>query len=85
MLRICRERAAAGDAVVVVLQDVGLAAAYADRAVVMDGGRTAVAGPPAEVFTGELLGTVPAAGGGVPAPADRGAARRTDKGRLTRL
>ncbi|MFD4692623.1 heme ABC transporter ATP-binding protein [Streptomyces sp. NPDC058463] len=58
VLRICRERAAAGDAVVVVLHDLGLAAAYADRAVVMDGGRIAVAGPPAEVFTGALLGTV---------------------------
>ncbi|WP_442810962.1 ATP-binding cassette domain-containing protein [Streptomyces sp. NBC_01217] len=58
VLRICRERAGAGDAVVVVLHDLGLAAAYADRAVVLHGGRIAVAGPPAEVFTGELLGEV---------------------------
>ncbi|MET7364387.1 heme ABC transporter ATP-binding protein [Streptomyces sp. NPDC005566] len=58
VLRICRERAAAGDAVVVVLHDLGLAAAYADRAVVLDGGRIAVAGPPIEVFTGALLGEV---------------------------
>ncbi|MFJ3188308.1 heme ABC transporter ATP-binding protein [Streptomyces halstedii] len=58
VLRICRERAAAGDAVVVVLHDLGLAAAYADRAVVLRDGRVAVDGPPAEVFTGELLGEV---------------------------
>ncbi|MET8329488.1 heme ABC transporter ATP-binding protein [Streptomyces sp. NPDC005181] len=58
VLRICRERAAAGDAVVVVLHDLGLAAAYADRAAVLHRGRIAVAGPPAEVFTGELLGEV---------------------------
>lgn len=58
VLRICRERAAAGDAVVVVLHDLGLAAAYADRAVVLHGGRVAVAGAPAEVFTGALLGEV---------------------------
>lgn len=84
MLRICRERAAAGDAVVVVLHDPGLAAAYADRAAGLHGGRIAVAGPPAEVFAGELLGEVHrAAGRGVPASADRGAARRADKRRLT--
>ncbi|MER5550817.1 heme ABC transporter ATP-binding protein [Streptomyces sp. NPDC002793] len=58
VLRICRERAAAGDAVVVVLHDLGLAAAYADRAVVLHDGRVAAAGPPAEVFTEALLGEV---------------------------
>ncbi|MCX0243564.1 heme ABC transporter ATP-binding protein [Streptomyces drozdowiczii] len=58
VLRICRERAAAGDAVVVVLHDLGLAAAYADRAAVLHEGRIAVAGPPGEVFSGELLGRV---------------------------
>ncbi|MEU9359405.1 heme ABC transporter ATP-binding protein [Streptomyces sp. NPDC048301] len=58
VLRICRERAAAGDAVVVVLHDLGLAAAYADRAVVLRSGRVAAAGPPSEVFTDGLLGEV---------------------------
>ncbi|MEE1807878.1 heme ABC transporter ATP-binding protein [Streptomyces sp. BE133] len=58
VLRICRERAASGDAVVVVLHDLGLATAYADRAAVLHDGRIAVAGPPTEVFTGELLGEV---------------------------
>ncbi|MEW2165062.1 heme ABC transporter ATP-binding protein [Streptomyces sp. NPDC007084] len=55
VLRVCRERAAAGDAVVVVLHDLGLAAAYADRAAVLCAGRVAAHGPPAEVFTDGLL------------------------------
>lgn len=58
VLRICRERAAAGDAVVVVLHDLGLAAAYADRVAVLHEGRIAVVGPPGEIFDGELLGEV---------------------------
>ncbi len=57
VLRICRERAAAGDAVV-VLHDPGLAAAYADRAAVPHGCRIAACGPPAEVFGEELLSRV---------------------------
>ncbi|GAA2476367.1 heme ABC transporter ATP-binding protein [Streptomyces murinus] len=58
VLRLCRERARAGDAVVVVLHDLALAAAYAHRAVVLRGGRVAAAGPPAEVFTEPLLSEV---------------------------
>lgn len=58
VLRRCRERAAAGDAVVVVLHDLGLAAAYADRAAVLVGGAVAAEGAPADVFTGELLSEV---------------------------
>lgn len=55
VLRVCRERAHAGDAVVVVLHDLGLAAAYAHRVAILCAGRVAAHGRPAEVFTGELL------------------------------
>lgn len=58
VLRICRARAAAGDAVVVVLHDLGLAAAHADRAAVLHEGRVVAYGPPAEVFGDELLSRV---------------------------
>ncbi|MFE3470274.1 heme ABC transporter ATP-binding protein [Streptomyces bacillaris] len=58
VLRICRERAAVGDAVVVVLHDLGLAAAYADRVAVLHQGRIAEVGPPGEIFSDELLGEV---------------------------
>ncbi|MER7176325.1 heme ABC transporter ATP-binding protein [Streptomyces mesophilus] len=58
VLRVCRERAAAGDAVVVVLHDLGLAAAYADRVAVLHDGTIAAEGAPAEVFDGELLSRV---------------------------
>lgn len=55
MLRVCRERARAGDAVVVVLHDLGLAAAYAHRVAVLHAGRVAAEGAPAEVFSDRLL------------------------------
>ncbi|MBT3150853.1 heme ABC transporter ATP-binding protein [Streptomyces sp. CHD11] len=58
VLRLCRQRALAGDAVVVVLHDLGLAAAYAHRVAVLRAGRVAAGGPPEEVFTGELLSQV---------------------------
>ncbi|MGW3628801.1 heme ABC transporter ATP-binding protein [Streptomyces sp. NPDC005122] len=58
VLRVCRARARAGDAVVVVLHDLGLAAAYAHRVAVLSAGRVAAGGPPAAVFTGELLSEV---------------------------
>ncbi|WP_306329072.1 heme ABC transporter ATP-binding protein [Streptomyces venezuelae] len=58
VLAVCRERAAAGDAVVVVLHDLGLAAAHADRVAVLHDGGIAVAGPPSEVLGAELLSRV---------------------------
>jgi iron complex transport system ATP-binding protein len=58
VLRLCRERAHAGDAVVVVLHDLGLAAAYAHRVAVLRAGRVAADGPPEEVFTQRLLSEV---------------------------
>nr|WP_228473544.1 heme ABC transporter ATP-binding protein [Streptomyces calidiresistens] len=58
VLRLCRQRAAAGEAVVVVLHDLALAAAYADRVVVLHEGRIVADGPPGEVLTGKLIGEV---------------------------
>ncbi|GAA2281330.1 heme ABC transporter ATP-binding protein [Streptomyces atrovirens] len=58
VLRLCRARARAGDAVVVVLHDLGLAAAHAHRVAVLRAGRVAADGPPAEVFTERLLSEV---------------------------
>ncbi|WP_431033071.1 heme ABC transporter ATP-binding protein [Streptomyces sp. P6-2-1] len=55
VLRVCRERAAAGDAVVVVLHDLGLAAAYAHRVAVLHDGRVTADGAPAEVLSADLL------------------------------
>lgn len=45
-------------AVVVVLHDLGLAAAHADRIAVLDGGRLRCVGPPSEVMTEQLLSDV---------------------------
>lgn len=55
VLHLARERAAAGAAVVVVLHDLGIAAAYADSVAVLRAGRLAASGPPREVLTTELL------------------------------
>ncbi|MGW4531765.1 heme ABC transporter ATP-binding protein [Nocardia sp. NPDC004340] len=55
VLRLARERATAGAAVVVVLHDLGVAAAYADRVAVLDAGHIAADGPPREILTAELL------------------------------
>ncbi|NGO70460.1 heme ABC transporter ATP-binding protein [Streptomyces boncukensis] len=55
VLRLCRDRAASGAGVAVVLHDLGLAAAYADRVAVLHEGRVAACGPPAEVLEAELL------------------------------
>lgn len=58
VMTIARARAANGAAVVVVLHDLGLAAAYADRICILEDGRAAADGTPAEVFTEELLSRV---------------------------
>jgi iron complex transport system ATP-binding protein len=58
VLGIARERALAGDAVVVVLHDLGLAAAWSDRVVVVSDGGVVADGPPIDVMTDELLSEV---------------------------
>ncbi|WP_306361857.1 heme ABC transporter ATP-binding protein [Nocardia sp. CC227C] len=55
ILALARDRAAAGAAVVVVVHDLGVAAAYADRVAVLDAGRIAADGPPRAVLTTDLL------------------------------
>ena len=55
LLAVAREAAAAGAGVVVVLHDLSVAAAYADRVCVLSHGRVRADGPPAEVLTAELL------------------------------
>lgn len=58
VLARARTEAAAGRAVVVVLHDLSLAAAYADRVVLLDDGRVAAEGTPSEVLTAPLLSEV---------------------------
>ncbi|MDG4764036.1 heme ABC transporter ATP-binding protein [Solwaraspora sp. WMMD406] len=58
VLRIARQRAAAGDAVVVVLHDLSLAGAYADRIALLSAGRLRAVGTPADVLTPTLLSEV---------------------------
>jgi iron complex transport system ATP-binding protein len=50
-----RARAIAGGAAVVVLHDLGLAAAYADQVALLDNGRIAAVGTPRAVFDAALL------------------------------
>lgn len=58
VLASVRHRARSGGAVVVVLHDLTLAAAWADRVVLLAQGRTAAAGAPGEVLTGPVLSEV---------------------------
>ncbi|WP_265521882.1 heme ABC transporter ATP-binding protein [Oerskovia flava] len=58
VLAQARLRARAGDAVVVVLHDLSLAAAHADRVAVLDGGGLAAVGPPTQVLEPDLLSRV---------------------------
>ncbi|MFD4636398.1 heme ABC transporter ATP-binding protein [Lentzea sp. NPDC058436] len=58
VLSLARRRARDGGAVLVVLHDLTLAAAHADRVAVLDGGALVAAGPPQDVCTAELLSDV---------------------------
>lgn len=58
VMAVARDRAAKGDAVVVVLHDLALAAAYADRVALLDKGALVAVGPPREVLRAGLLSTV---------------------------
>jgi iron complex transport system ATP-binding protein len=58
VMGIARERAGAGDAVLVVLHDLGLAGAYADRITLLGAGRVRAAGRPARVLTAGVLSEV---------------------------
>jgi iron complex transport system ATP-binding protein len=54
----CRAKADEGRAVLMVLHDLNVAAAYADRIAVMKDGRLAACGPPREVIRSGLIGEV---------------------------
>jgi iron complex transport system ATP-binding protein len=58
VMGVARERARRGTAVVVVAHDLVLAAAWADRIVVLERGRLVADGPPRDVLTEELLSRV---------------------------
>lgn len=58
VLRIARDLAARGRAVIVVLHDLSLAAAYADDVALVEKGRLVALGSPAEVFTEERVTAV---------------------------
>jgi len=58
VMGVARERARRGTAVVVVAHDLALAAAWADRIVVLERGRLVADGPPRDVLTEELLSLV---------------------------
>lgn len=57
-LGLLRSLADEGLGVLAVLHDLTLAARYADRVVVLDGGRVAASGTPTETLTGPLIGRV---------------------------
>lgn len=58
VMGVARARAGQGAAVVVVAHDLQLAAAWADRVVMLERGRVAADGPPHEVLTERLLSRV---------------------------
>ncbi len=83
VLAVARARAASGVAVVVVLHDLSLAAAHADRLVLLDRGRVRASGPTPDVLRADLLGEVYGCAIDVLAHPDHGApivvARRTTR------
>lgn len=58
VIAVARERARAGATVMVIVHDLSLAAAYADRIVLLERGRVRAVGSPAEVLRAELLSEV---------------------------
>lgn len=58
VLRIARDLARAGRAVVVVVHDLSLAGAVADRVVLLSSGRLVAAGAPSSVLTAETIAAV---------------------------
>ncbi len=58
VFEVARERVAAGDGVVVVVHDLGLAAAHADRVALVAGGRLLAVGPPSDVMSPGALSAV---------------------------
>jgi iron complex transport system ATP-binding protein len=58
VLRLARELADDGRAVVVVLHDINLAARWADRLMILSAGRVAACGPPADTVTAGTLSDV---------------------------
>ena len=57
-LRVSRELAAEGAAVLTVLHDLDVAAAYSDRMVLLRGGEVVASGAPEQVCSAELLSEV---------------------------
>jgi iron complex transport system ATP-binding protein len=57
-MAVARAMRAAGATVVAVLHDINLAAAYADRVAVLNGGRLAAIGAPHAVLAPDLLAAV---------------------------
>lgn len=55
IFELLRELGRAGVTVLLITHNLNLAARYADRLVVLDGGRLAAEGPPADVLTRELV------------------------------